>query len=60
MTGWKKYFVDTHTFNALLQGRYDVIAGDKGTGKTALYKILMKRYRSSEPMRGIEIILPST
>jgi hypothetical protein len=52
----ENYFVDTYTFNAVLQGKADIVAGDKGTGKTALYQILMKRYRTSEHMRGVDII----
>jgi hypothetical protein len=50
------YFVDTHTFNVLSKGQRDIIAGDKGTGKTALYRILMKRYRLIESLRTTEIV----
>ena len=35
-----KYFVETETFRALIHGRVDIVAGDKGTGKSALFKIL--------------------
>ena len=38
------YFIETETFRALVEDRRDTIAGDKGTGKTALYRILQKRY----------------
>jgi hypothetical protein len=38
------YFIETETFRALVADRRDTIAGDKGTGKTALYRILKKRY----------------
>ena len=38
------YFIETDTFDALVEDRRDTIAGDKGTGKTALYRILQKRY----------------
>lgn len=40
----ERYFVETEAFNMLVSGNVDIIAGDKGTGKTALFKILMKRY----------------
>jgi hypothetical protein len=50
------YFVNTHTFNVLSKDDRDIVAGDKGTGKTALYRILMKRYRSIERLRTTEII----
>jgi hypothetical protein len=51
-----KYFVDTHTFNVLLSGRKDIVAGDKGTGKTALYRILMNRYRTNPDLKRTEIV----
>jgi hypothetical protein len=38
------YFIETEVFRALVADRRDTIAGDKGTGKTALYRILQKRY----------------
>ena len=40
------YFIETDVFRALVEDRRDTIAGDKGTGKTALYRILQKRYPS--------------
>lgn len=40
------YFIETEVFRALVEDRRDTIAGDKGTGKTALYRILQKRYPS--------------
>ncbi len=33
-----------------------MIAGDKGTGKTAVYKILQKRYATIPELRGIEVL----
>lgn len=38
------YFIETDVFRALVENRRDTVAGDKGTGKTALYRILQKRY----------------
>ena len=38
------YFIETDVFRALVEDRRDTIAGDKGTGKTALYRILQTRY----------------
>ena len=52
----EKYFVETEPFRALVQGRADVIAGDKGTGKTALYKILRKRYGAIEQLKNVEVV----
>jgi len=51
-----RYFVNTQTFNALITGQRDIIAGDKGTGKTALYRILIKRYRHLEELRATEVV----
>ncbi|WP_217447236.1 P-loop ATPase, Sll1717 family [Burkholderia pyrrocinia] len=52
----EKYFVENEAFHALINGKKDIIAGDKGTGKTALYKILQKRYGSIPELKGVEII----
>lgn len=52
----ERYFVETSTFKALIQGDADIIAGDKGTGKTALFKILSKRYRSISELDNVEVI----
>jgi hypothetical protein len=52
----EKYFVENEAFNALINDKADVIAGDKGTGKTAVYRILKKRYASIEQLRGVEVI----
>jgi hypothetical protein len=52
----EKYFVETNAFRELVQNRCDVIAGDKGTGKTAIYRILQKKYRSIPELEKIEVI----
>lgn len=52
----EKYFVETDSFRALVENRADVIAGDKGTGKTALFRILKKRYRALPELRDVEVI----
>jgi hypothetical protein len=51
-----RYFVNTHTFHVLICGEKDIIAGDKGTGKTALYRILMKRSRQLEELRTTRVV----
>ena len=51
-----KYFVENEAFQALVSGRVDIVAGDKGTGKTALYRILQKRYASLAELKGVEIV----
>ena len=52
----EKYFVETKTFYDLVNGRYDIIAGDKGTGKTALFRILTKRYRTIAELSRVEVV----
>lgn len=52
----ERYFIETETFRSLIQGDCDIIAGDKGTGKTALYRILEQRFGSLEEMHDIEVI----
>ncbi|HEY0408193.1 MAG TPA: hypothetical protein VGC89_20825, partial [Pyrinomonadaceae bacterium] len=50
------YFVETETFRQLIAGEGDVIAGDKGTGKTALYRILNRRYSSIPSLNKVEVV----
>ncbi len=52
----EKYFVETSTFRDLVRDRIDVVAGDKGTGKTAIYKVLQRRYRELPELADTEII----
>lgn len=51
-----KYFVETEAFRALIEGRVDVVAGDKGTGKTALYRMVTSRHRQLPELKTIEIL----
>lgn len=52
----EKYFVETEPFRALVESRADIIAGDKGTGKTAMFRILQKRYPRLRELSSIEVI----
>lgn len=52
----ERYFVETETFRTFISDRCDVVAGDKGTGKTALYRILKERYRLFPQLEGVEIV----
>ena len=51
-----QYFVETEPFRALVRGQADIVAGDKGTGKTAMFRILRDRYRSIKEMESVELI----
>lgn len=52
----ERYFVETEPFRALIENRADVIAGDKGTGKTAMYRILRKRYAHIPELSSVEVV----
>lgn len=52
----ERYFVETEAFRRLVRGTVDIVAGDKGTGKTALYRILVRRARALDELRDIEIV----
>jgi len=52
----KQYFVETETFRSLINDKVDVVAGDKGTGKSALYKILRERKSQIPELVDVEII----
>ncbi len=50
------YFVETQTFHAVVTGKVDIIAGDKGTGKTALYRVIRNRYKTYKELSSVEIL----
>lgn len=52
----ERYFVETSTFRSLIRDEADVIAGDKGTGKTALFRILKARYPAIPEMETVEVV----
>jgi hypothetical protein len=52
----ENYFVDTEALHKLLSGERDVYAGDKGTGKTALFKIFRRRLSDMEDKKKIEVV----
>lgn len=52
----ERYFVETDTFRRVVEDRVDIIAGDKGTGKTALFRILHRRYPTIEELSKVEVV----
>jgi hypothetical protein len=52
----EKYFVENQAFDDLINDKVDIVAGDKGTGKTALFQILNKRYGSIKALAGVEVL----
>ena len=52
----EKYFIETETFRSVISNAGDIISGDKGTGKTAIYRILKKNYRAYKALDSVEIV----
>lgn len=52
----EKYFVENEAFFSLVNDRADIIAGDKGTGKTAVYRMLQNSYGSIKELKGVEVL----
>src|SRR5512134_3508878 len=52
----ERYFVETDTFRTLIADKADIIAGDKGAGKTALYQYLQRRHAQLPEFSKVEII----
>ena len=52
----ERYFVETETFRALVEDKADIIAGDKGAGKTAMYQYLTRCYLELPELADVEII----
>ena len=50
------YFIETNAFRELISDKIDIIAGDKGTGKTAIYKILQKKYTMLPMLDETEVL----
>jgi hypothetical protein len=55
-TDLKNHFIETQAFRKVISGEADIIAGDKGTGKTALYTVLKERYRDYQELRDVEVL----
>ena len=51
-----RYFVETESFRALTLDKADIIAGEKGTGKTALYRVFQKRYTTVPELKQVEVV----
>jgi hypothetical protein len=51
-----RYFIETQAFRGLAGDQADIIAGDKGTGKTALYQVFAKRYTSIPALAQTEVV----
>lgn len=52
----ESYFVETNTFREFVADKVDVIAGDKGTGKTAIYRFINRRHADIEELKEVKIL----
>lgn len=52
----KQHFVETSVFRKVVEDQVDVVAGDKGTGKTAIFLILSERYASYAELNDVEVV----
>jgi hypothetical protein len=52
----QQHFVETSTFNKVVENRVDIVAGEKGTGKTAIFRILSERYKSLPQLQDVEVV----
>jgi hypothetical protein len=50
------YFIETEAFRSLVNDQTDIVAGDKGTEKTAIFRILQKRFPKIERLKEIEVV----
>ena len=55
-TDLQHYFLRTNIFRHVVSGSAEVIAGDKGTGKTAIYQHLRYSYKQIPELNGVELI----
>ena len=52
----ENYVVETNVFREFVKDRVDIIAGDKGTGKTAIYRFINKKHQDIEELKDVLII----
>jgi hypothetical protein len=50
------YFVETQIYSDFIDGKYDIVSGDKGTGKTAIYRIVRDKHRDIPQLSDVELI----
>lgn len=54
--GLQSYFLITQSYLALVNDNADLIAGDKGTGKTAIFQQLKRNFGNEPNLAGTEIV----
>lgn len=51
-----RYFVETEAFRALALDKADIVSGEKGTGKSALYRVFSQRYTKIPELKKVEVV----
>lgn len=52
----ERYFIETNTFREFINDQVDVVAGDKGTSKTAIYRFIQKRYEDYPQLADVNML----
>ncbi|MGE5374558.1 MAG: P-loop ATPase, Sll1717 family [Bacteroidota bacterium] len=52
----ERHFIVTEAFRALIEDKADIVAGDKGSGKTTIYNYLKAQYTHVPELLKVEII----
>jgi hypothetical protein len=50
------YFLETQVYKDFVAAKHDIISGDKGTGKSAIFRILKDRYKLVSTLSNVEVI----
>jgi hypothetical protein len=51
-----RHFVMTNAYQGLIEGKADIVAGDKGAGKTTIYRYLQQEYTKIPQLRKVEVV----
>ena len=51
-----RHFVMTNAYQSLIEGKSDIIAGDKGAGKTTIYRYLQQQYTKIPQLNKVEVV----
>ena len=52
----EEYFLETQVYRDFVSGKFDIVSGDKGTGKSAIFRIVRDRYRFVPELSDVEVI----
>ena len=52
----QEYFLETQVYRDFVAGKIDIVSGDKGTGKSAIFRIVRDRYKFVPSLGDVEIL----